>query len=126
MMNLTRNQRRQLEKLAPHIDKVLADDISFFNRHPDRQHRVRLTTDVEIAQVETINNAQLPTPVGQAWYTLVRKVPGARLRVFVCYFDDSDTGLDVSEAAAQATFDAVAPEHVRELEKALRAKGAQS
>ena len=36
---ITPNQRRQLEKLAPYVEPVVATDIAFFKKHPDRRHR---------------------------------------------------------------------------------------
>ena len=38
---LTRVQRRLLRKLADHADRVWQADLTFFEKHPDRMHRIR-------------------------------------------------------------------------------------
>jgi hypothetical protein len=95
MMNLTRNQRRQLDRLASHVDRVIATDLAFFKQ----------------------------PPLGWRWFTLVKKVPGARLRIFVTNHESAETGLDVPEDLVAAVFDTAAPPAVREAEAALRARG---
>jgi hypothetical protein len=63
---------------------------------------------------------------GHAWFSVVRKVPGARLRVFVTNPAEVETGLAVPEDLAREIFDAVAPPQTCELEAALRARGARA
>ena len=38
-IKLTRNQQRQMKKLAQYVERVVATDIAFFKKHPDRRHR---------------------------------------------------------------------------------------
>lgn len=97
---ITRNQRRQLEKLAPHVERVVATDIAFFKKHPDRRHRVRRTSEAEIARIEVI---------------VVRKVPGGRIRVFTANDAEAKTGLDVPEDLAKAVFEHAAPSRAVEI-----------
>ena len=40
-LNLDRAQRRQLQKLADRVDRVTQADRRFFERFPQRKHRVR-------------------------------------------------------------------------------------
>jgi hypothetical protein len=54
----TRNQHRQLEKLAPHVKRVT--DIDLVRQHSDRRHRVRLASEAEIAELEIVRNKLLP------------------------------------------------------------------
>jgi hypothetical protein len=122
-MKLTRNQRRQLEKLAPHVDRVTATDRAFFEQHPDRLHRVRLTSQAEIAQLETEAGQLLQPPMGWCWFSIIRKVPGGRVRVFATNRQGAETGLDVPEDLANAVFETVAPPSARKAEAALRGRG---
>jgi hypothetical protein len=120
-MNLTRNQRRKMEKLAPHVDRIAATDRAFFDQHPDRQHRVRPSSDAEIAEIEVTSGKLLQPPPGLRWFTIVRKVSRARLRVFVLNHEDAQTGLNVPEGLADVIFDTVSPQGLRELEARLNA-----
>jgi hypothetical protein len=52
----TRNQRRQLKKLAPHVKRVTDVDL----QHSDRRHRVRLASEAENAELEIVHNKLLP------------------------------------------------------------------
>lgn len=77
----TRQWRRALERLTPKIDRVTAADRKFFERHPDRSHRLRLAAEAEaeIAQL----GAEETLPAGIRWFVAVRQVaPGMRLRAF--------------------------------------------
>jgi len=46
-IQLTRTQRRQMQKLADRVDRVTQADRLFFERRPERQHRVRLASHAE-------------------------------------------------------------------------------
>jgi hypothetical protein len=80
---LTRNQRRQIDKLAPHVHRILNADIAFFEQHPDRRYRVRFANDAEIAHAEVLEDHLLQVPQGCCWLVIVKKVPGANVRKFV-------------------------------------------
>jgi hypothetical protein len=120
-MKLTPDQRRQIEKLAPYVDRAADTDIDFFKKHPDRQHRVRLASEAEIAEAEIVEGKLLRAPEGFRWFTIVRKLPGARLRVFVAAPAGAKTGTDLDEDVAAALFDTVAPSGLGEIEAALQA-----
>jgi transposase len=83
-MKLTRTQRRQLEKLSCHVERVTDTDRVFFEQRPDRKHRVRIASEVEIAQLEIVNGEVMTLPPGMRHFAIVRNVaPGTRLRAFV-------------------------------------------
>ena len=108
---ITRNQRRQLEKLAPHVERVVATDIAFFKKQPDRRHRVGRTSEAEIARIEV----SMQPPGGLCWFTVVRKVPGGRIRVFTANDAEAKTGLDVPEDLAKAVFEHAAASRAVEI-----------
>ena len=54
-IQLTRAQRRQMQKLANQVDRVTQADRLFFERFPNRMHRVRLASRAEIEQRELID-----------------------------------------------------------------------
>jgi hypothetical protein len=120
-VRLTPEQRRQIEKLAPHVDRVADTDIAFFKKHPDRRHRVRLASEAEIAEAEIIEGKLLQGPEEYRWFTIVRKLPGVRLRVFVAAPAWAQVGIDVPEDVAASVFESAAPAVVREIEAALQA-----
>ena len=119
-MKLTRNQRRQIKKLAPHLGRIADADRVFFEQHPDRKHRVRLASEVEIAQHEILSGKLMRLPPGHRHFVIVRNIaPGRRLRLFVTNAEDA--GTDVPEDLADVLFDMVAAPQVREIKAALRA-----
>jgi hypothetical protein len=63
-MNLSRTQRRQMQKLADRVDRVTQADRLFFERFPARQHRVRPASQAEIAQQELLEGHPLAVPFG--------------------------------------------------------------
>jgi hypothetical protein len=116
-VRLTRNQRRQLEKLAPHVDRITLADGVFFDQHPERNHRVRLASEVEIAQNEILNGEVMTLPLGHRHFVIVRNVaPGRRVRLFVT--NKQTAGTDVPEDLAGAIFEKIAGSHLREIEAA--------
>jgi hypothetical protein len=118
-MKLTSNRRRQMKKLAPHVDRITQADRAFFEQHPDRKHRLRLASEVEIAQNEILSGEVTTPPPGHRHFVIVRNVaPGHRLRLFVTNAEDA--GTDVEEALAHALFDTHATPQAREIEAAFR------
>jgi hypothetical protein len=119
-MKLTRNQQRQMKKLAPHIDRITEADRVFFEQHPDRKHRLRFASDVEIAELEVVRGEVMTLPPSMRHFAIVRNVaPGTRLRLFVTNARHATT--DVPEDVTAAIFDAVAPPDLHEVEASLRA-----
>jgi hypothetical protein len=119
-MKLTHSRQRQLKKLAPHVDRITQADRVFFEQHPERKHRVRFASEVEIVQNEILSGELMATPLGHRHFVIVRNVaPGRRLPLFVT--NSEDAGIDVPEDLAHALFDTVAAPHIREIEAALLA-----
>jgi hypothetical protein len=117
---LTRTQQRQLDKLASYVERVSDTDRVFFEQHPDRKHRVRLASEVEIAELEITYGEVVTLPPGYRYFVIVRNVaPGHRAGLFVKNAEDATT--DVPEDLAGAIFDKVAAPKVREIEDALGA-----
>ena len=48
MATFARQQCRQMQKLADRVEKVTQADRRFFERFPQRQHRVRLASQAEM------------------------------------------------------------------------------
>ena len=114
---ITQAQRRQIQKLAERIDRVTDADLKYFERFPHRQHRIRIASQVEIAQLEIIEGKPVLLPDGCRVFTVVRNVaPGIRLRVFVLGIE----GSDLDEASARAIFEMAAPPQFWEIEAEMR------
>jgi len=118
-MKLTRNQRRQIKKLAPHLGHIAEADRVFFEQHPDRRHRVRFASEVEIAQHEILSGEIVTLPPGFRHVVIVRKIAPGQRRLFVTNAEDA--GPDVPKVLAGVIIDGVATPKVREIEAALRA-----
>jgi hypothetical protein len=125
-IKLTRAQRRQMQKLTDQVDKMSQADRRFFERRPDRKHRVRLASRAEIEQNELLEGKPQEIPPGCRVFTIVRNVaPGARLRLFVFALEGSET--DLSEGIAKAAFEAVATPRTWQIEAQMReAAGARA
>jgi hypothetical protein len=118
-MKLTRTQQRQMKKLARYVERVTDTDRVFFEQHADRKHRVRLASEVEIAQLEIVSGDVMTLPAGMRHFAVVRNVaPGTRLRVFVTNARHATT--NVPEDLTAAIFDAVAPPNLHDVEASLR------
>ena len=81
---INRVQRRKMKKLADRVDRVTQADRLFFERFPHRQHRVRLASQAEIEQEESLRGVVLWVDPGCRIFTAVRNVPpGFRLRLLM-------------------------------------------
>ena len=118
-MKLTRNQRRQIKKLAPHLGRIADADRLFFEQHPDRRHRIRFASEVEIAQREIVSGEVMIPPPGFRHFVIVRKIAPGQRRLFVTNAEDA--GPDVPKVLAGVIIDGVATPKVREIEAASRA-----
>ncbi len=119
-VNLTRAQRRQMQKLADRVDRVTNADRLFFERRPDRMHRVRLASQAEIGQNEILEGKPQWLPPGCRIFCIVRNIaPGIRLRLYTFGLEGSET--DLNEAWAQAIFEASATPRTWEIEAQMRA-----
>jgi hypothetical protein len=118
-MKLTRTQQRQIDKLARHVERVTDTDRVFFEQHPDRKHRVRHASEVEIAELEITYGEVITSPPGHRYFVIVRNVaPGHRVELVVENAEDAET--DVPEEVARVIFDTFATPEVREIEAAVR------
>jgi hypothetical protein len=118
-IQLSRAQRREMRKLAEQVDRVAQTDARFFERFPNRKHRVRLASQAELGQYKIIDGGPVFLPPGCRFFVAVRNVaPGARLRLFVRGLEFSET--DLSEEMALAVFESAATEQTRKIEAGLR------
>lgn len=79
---LPRDTQRQLKRLTFQNEPTISADARFFERRPDRSHRLRLSSVAEIGILRLLHPGKLLTP-GLRWYTAVRQVQkGFRIRVF--------------------------------------------
>ncbi|TNC07096.1 hypothetical protein FF100_33515 [Methylobacterium terricola] len=83
MSTLTRAGRRRLRQLSPEAERATDGDRRFFERRPDRRHRLRRASHAEVEQMAIVAGGAAAPP-GAGWFVVVRFVaPGARLRGFV-------------------------------------------
>ena len=116
---LTRAQQRRMQKLADQVDRICAADRKFFERFPQRQHRVRFASKAEIEQHEIVDGKPVWIPPGCSVFTVVRNAaPGVRLRAFLRRLSNSET--DVGESTARSIFEAAATPRTWEIEAQLR------
>ena len=81
--HLSRQQRRAMERAAPGVDHITAEDRAWFEARPDRRHRIRRMTAAEIAHAEAMGGLAR-VPAGAARFALVRRVTAnLRLRLFI-------------------------------------------
>ena len=101
---LTRAQRRRMQKLADRIGLISEADRKYFERSPERRHRVRLADRVELEEEGLVHGHVRSEPPGRQLYTAVRNVrPGFRLRIVFLRPADRDREL-FSEAKARAIY----------------------
>jgi hypothetical protein len=118
-IQLSRTQRRQMQKLADKVDLVTQADRRFFERFPHRQHRVRLASQAEIGQNEVLEGHPVWLPEGLRVFTAVRNIaPGVRMRLFLCAPEGSETDLD--EPTALTIYEAASTPRSRQVEAELR------
>jgi hypothetical protein len=119
-MNLTRTQQRQMQKIADRVDRVTQADRRFFERRPDRKHRVRLSSQAEIEQFAILVGQPVSPAPGFRLFAIVRNIaPGLRLRLYTCAMEGAET--DLLEATAAAIYEARATPKTRQIEAQLRA-----
>lgn len=118
-IHLNRTQRRQMQKLADKVDRVTQADRRFFERFPNRRHRVRLASQAEIGQHELLEGQPIFLPDGFRIFTVVRNIAdGVRLRLYTRGLEGSET--DLNEATALQIFEASATSKTWEIEAQLR------
>jgi hypothetical protein len=108
-----------VKKLAEKVDRIMQADRRFFERFPHRQHRVRLTSQAELAQNELLEGRPATPPPGCRVFTIVRNIaPGVRLRIYAFGLEGAET--DLSELTARAIFEAAATPRTWEIEAQMR------
>ncbi|TXN73423.1 hypothetical protein [Methylobacterium sp. WL6] len=127
-IQLSRQQRRTMQRLANEADKAIEGDRRFFVRHPSREYRVRLISKAEQRQTELIEggtfNLTAATPA--AFIALKQVAPGVRLKVVV--FGPAEAiGEELCEADARDVFEGYADKHpqIRKQERMMRLAMAQ-
>lgn len=113
-MSKSRNAlQRRLDELSAANDRMSQADKKFFERFPDRRHRVRLAHKAEVeagAVVNGVNPTRLPAEYKH--FVAVKFLsPDCRMRLSFIGLEGSET--DVSEAIAAAIFDAAKSEQPR-------------
>jgi hypothetical protein len=119
-ITLSRTQRRQMQKLADEVDRITQSDRRFFERFPNRQHRVRLASQAEVKQFAFMEGIyETPPPAGFERYVLVKNIaPGCRVRLPFTGPAGNDT--DVSEREAAWLYNSHMPERASKIEFQLR------
>lgn len=101
---LTRYQRRRLKATGEELYRVADGDRKFFERRPERRHRMRLSSAVEMEQWNILLGYETVLPPGERMFTAVRHMEdGIRLRTYFSAPADAET--DISEAIAKRIFD---------------------
>jgi len=88
---------------------LVESDSRFFERHPERKHRVRYATRAEIRQLEIAGNKPLTMPPDCRLYVIVRSITsGYCQREFIPSLKSD--GTDVDEDLAGALFETLRAE----------------
>ncbi len=129
---LTRADRRRIETLAAAVGRVTDGDARFFERFPDRRHRVRLASPAEV-ETDAILKGQpdISTTPGSRWVAIVKQlVPGVRVRAVERSIGRGGNDLDLTEELARWAYDQMvvpgsfAHERERQMVAALARMGA--
>lgn len=106
---LTRAQRRRLDKVSARVDKITRADRKFFERHPNRRHRVRVAHYAEIEQGELVCGDSVEELAdGMIYFAAVKNIKtGVRLRLF--FHADEMLDTDLSEDAVFYIFEQLRP-----------------
>jgi hypothetical protein len=117
---LNRNQRREMKRLAAAVEKAITSDRLFFNRHPDREYRLRHAYTAEIEQEAILQGEPVIAMPGYRIFVVVKNLcSGSRLRMLVQGSDHAE--VDVSEAEACDIFEMMQTPKTREVEAQMRA-----
>lgn len=120
---LTRQQRRQMKRLAEEADRAVESDRRFFDRRPDRTYRLRLLSGAERQQIEIVQGKPIRPPPDQAVFVVMKQLaPGVRMKATVIGPRES-IGEELSDAEAGSVFEGYADFHpeMREREAMMRA-----
>ena len=107
-MSAARVSRRRIAQLQDKVDLILEADARFFDRHRDRNHRLRLAGQAEVEILQEIHATEFRIPPGERLYCVVRQIePGTRMRNYVPNERELDT--DIPEDQAAWLFDHLSP-----------------
>lgn len=121
-MSSSRTQRREMKRLATLVEKATNADRLYFERFPDREHRIRYAYTAEIQQEQIIHGEKIIAEPGYRIFTIVKNLcRGSRLRILRQGPEHAD--VDVSEAEARDIYEAIASTtlQVRMVEAEMRA-----
>jgi len=112
----------KLQRVVDEVDRTVCEsDRRFFDANPDRNHRVRPASDVEISEMEMALDSVL-SGGGTRWFVSVTRMsPGVRLRSFcemppeTPWQDGFDLGEEICRSYAES-----APEPLRALAEAVK------
>ncbi len=104
---LTRTDRRRINTLSAAVGRVTDGDARFFERFPERQHRVRLASTAEVETDAIIKGEpNISTVPGSRWIVIVKQLaPGVRLRVVERSIGREANDFDLSEEMARWAYD---------------------
>ncbi len=104
---LTRTDRRRIKTLSAAIGRVTDGDARFFERFPERQHRVRLASTAEVETDAIIKGEpDVSTVPGSRWIAIVKQLaPGVRMRVVERSIGRDGNDFDLSEEMARWAYD---------------------
>jgi len=104
---LTRADRRRIKTLSAAVGRVTDGDARFFERFPERQHRVRLASTAEVETDAIIKGEpNISTVPGSQWIVIVKQLaPGVRLRVIERSIGRDGNDFDLSEEMARWAYD---------------------
>jgi hypothetical protein len=104
-------------------DPASDQDKNFFERHPERQYRLRLASPAEI-EINAMHGRDPTLPPGMRHFAAVKQVaPGLRIKVYLRGLEDAV--LEQSEWHAELAFEATAGARARQLEERMRAAAAK-
>jgi hypothetical protein len=117
---LTCAQRRKLQKLEARVEKATNADRLFFERHPDRTHRLRCAYTAEIESEAVVQGEPVIAQPGYRILVVVKCLcRGSRLRMLLQGLESEDT--DISEAEAAWIYEMLQTPQTRAVEARMRA-----
>ncbi|KQT16176.1 hypothetical protein ASG40_18225 [Methylobacterium sp. Leaf399] len=110
--------QRRLKRLTAENETSILADARFFERRPDRNHRIRLASRAEVEMIRLLHPDNVITP-GMRWYTSVRQIrKGVRLRGFTIGLADLDC--DETEEVCRSVYERGRSTREVEIEQSLR------
>lgn len=108
---------RELTRLAPRLAKVCRGDARFFERFPQRQHRIRLADPAELENAVLTNDVPAILSCFCHFVAVKRVVGDMRVRLLFVGLKGSET--NVSEEIAREIYEAVRTPDSEQIEREL-------